>query len=137
MVTRTRAVRGLALAAVLLTAVGCGVPGPRVFGPLSSGLDGKLPVRPTFAAVQMYKAPLQVEAIGQKLGPKVGKAKVQGILIGGLLFFAGVPPILAWGDASVAAAAKNGGITQVQHLDYEILNILGIYVEFTVIAYGS
>jgi hypothetical protein len=133
----TRAARGLALAAVLLMAVGCGTPTPRVFGPLSSGFDGKLPVRPALAAVQMYKAPLQVEAIGQKIGPKVGKAKVQGILIGGVLFFAGIPPILAWGDASVAAAAKNGGITTVNHLDYEILSILGIYVEYTLIAYGS
>jgi len=32
----------------------------------------------------------------------------------------------AWGDASLDAAMKNGGITKIHHVDWNAFNILGI-----------
>lgn len=45
--------------------------------------------------------------------------------------------LIGVGDASIEAAMKNGGITKVQHVDYESKGILGIYAEFKVIVYGE
>jgi len=56
---------------------------------------------------------------------KVGKAAAQGILI------------VATGDASIATAAKNGGITRIHHVDNKTLNILGIYAKYETIVYGE
>jgi hypothetical protein len=44
---------------------------------------------------------------------------------------------IATGDASIDAAAKNGGITQIHHVDSDIYNILGIYVKYTTIVHGE
>jgi len=61
------------------------------------------------------------------VGPKTGKASMQSILW-----------LFAWGDASTAAAAKQGGISTVNHMDREFLNIIfGIYTETTTIVYGD
>ena len=44
----------------------------------------------------------------------------------------------AWGDASTAAAARNGGLSTVNHMDSELFSILfGIYTESTTIVYGD
>lgn len=45
--------------------------------------------------------------------------------------------IAAVGDCSVSAAAKNGGIKKVGHVDYEYKNILGIWQEVKVVVYGE
>jgi len=48
--------------------------------------------------------------------------------------------VLGWvvtGDASIAAAARQGGITKVHHADYHYKNILGVYATFTTIVYGE
>lgn len=45
--------------------------------------------------------------------------------------------IVATGDASIEAAAKNGGITRIHHVDHHSKNILGFYSEFTTIVYGE
>jgi TRL-like protein family len=61
------------------------------------------------------------------LGQKTGKAKMHSVLW-----------LVAWGDASSAAAAKQGGITTLNHMDREFLNIVfGIYTETTTIVYGD
>ncbi|RAX58806.1 hypothetical protein CCZ01_01010 [Helicobacter monodelphidis] len=51
---------------------------------------------------------------------KVGEASCESIL-----------SLVAKGDCSVAAAAKNGGITQVSAVDHHTMSILGIYVKYT------
>lgn len=59
---------------------------------------------------------------------KIGKAECTSIL-----------GLIATGDASIeaaAAAAPNGGITKIHHVDYES-NILGIYAKFTTVVYGD
>jgi TRL-like protein family len=58
-------------------------------------------------------------------GPKVGRAEAWGIVL------------VAMGDASISAAAQNGGITRIHHVDHETMNILGIYAKYTTIVYGE
>ncbi len=61
------------------------------------------------------------------LGQKTGKATMYSIL-----------GLVAWGDASSAAAAKQGGISTMNHMDKEFLNIIfGIYTETSTIVYGD
>jgi len=46
--------------------------------------------------------------------------------------------LFAWGDASTAAAAQDGDITTLHHMDREILSILfGLYHKETTIVYGE
>ncbi len=61
------------------------------------------------------------------LGQKTGKSSMQSILW-----------LFAWGDASTAAAAKQGGLNVVNHMDREFLNVVfGIYTQTTTIVYGD
>ena len=57
---------------------------------------------------------------------KVGKAECKSILA-----------MVAIGDASIEAAKKNGGITEVHHVDWHVENILGIIGKYTVTVYGD
>ena len=41
------------------------------------------------------------------------------------------------GDSSLKAAMDNGGITKVNHVDYEVTNIFNIYSEATTIVWGE
>lgn len=56
---------------------------------------------------------------------KEGSAKVEGFLI------------FTSGDASIAAAMREGNITRVHHVDSESMNILGIYARYTTKVYGE
>jgi TRL-like protein family len=58
-------------------------------------------------------------------GPKMGRASALGIVV------------VAIGDASISAAAQNGGITRIHHVDHETMNILWIYAKYTTIVYGE
>ena len=44
---------------------------------------------------------------------------------------------IASGDASITAAAKNGGITKIDHVDYHIVSGLGIYSTYETIVCGE
>jgi hypothetical protein len=57
---------------------------------------------------------------------KVGKATAKSYLA-----------LIATGDASIEAAAKNGGITDIKYVDYSVKNILGLIGEYTTIVYGD
>lgn len=84
----------------------------------------------------MVKSPLSAVIYTDVKGPvavtgnsgssKVGTAKATGIL-----------GILATGDASIDAAAKNGGITKIHHVDEHATNILGLFATYEVIVYGE
>lgn len=45
--------------------------------------------------------------------------------------------LVAVGDCSIEAARKNGGITKVNHVDWQVQNILGIYGTYKVIVWGE
>jgi hypothetical protein len=73
------------------------------------------------------KTPLDTDLNQTKLGSKVGVASNQQLL-----------GLIAWGDASTRAAAEQGGITQINHMDEEVFDILGIvYTRWTTIVYGD
>jgi hypothetical protein len=57
--------------------------------------------------------------------PKVGRAEAWGILL------------FATGDASIEAAANNGGIKRIHHVDQETFNILWLYARYTTIVHGE
>jgi hypothetical protein len=72
-------------------------------------------------------SPLDTNVDKTVLGQKQGKASSFSVL-----------GLVAWGDAGTAAAAKNGGISTVNHMDREVLNVLfGAYTETTTIVYGD
>jgi hypothetical protein len=58
--------------------------------------------------------------------PKVGTAECKSILC-----------LVAIGDASIAAAKKNGGITKVHHVDWKAESVLGIVGKYKVVVYGD
>ncbi|HUJ10175.1 MAG TPA: TRL-like family protein [Verrucomicrobiae bacterium] len=43
----------------------------------------------------------------------------------------------ATGDSSIQAAMQAGGITKIHHVDYKVMNVLGIYVKYTTVVYGE
>jgi len=56
---------------------------------------------------------------------KVGRSESEGILI------------FATGDASIQAAAADGDISEIHHVDSEVLNVLGIYSRYETVVYGE
>jgi len=71
--------------------------------------------------------PLDLDLDRTHLGSKVGVAEWQSVL-----------GLVAWGDAGTQAAAKQGGLTQINHADLETLVILAIvYHRETTILYGE
>lgn len=62
-----------------------------------------------------------------KLGSKVGEAEVQSVLW-----------LVAWGNGGINAAAKEGGITTVNHADQKVFGLLfGLYSSQTTVVYGD
>ena len=73
------------------------------------------------------KTPLDTDVSETQLGEKTGSSSYYCILW-----------LVAWGNGGTEAAAKNGGITTVNHLDSEYFSILfGLYSRRTIIAYGN
>ena len=70
---------------------------------------------------------LPVGATSNSIGTKVGRAKATGYLQ--FLFFNA--------DASIQAAAKNGGITKISTVDLKQTNILGLIVTYETIVTGE
>jgi len=56
---------------------------------------------------------------------KTGIAEAKGIIV------------VAFGDSSIDAACKAGGITKIHHVDYETFNVLGIYGTVKTVVYGE
>ena len=57
---------------------------------------------------------------------KVGEASCTSILT-----------MVAKGDCSIETAKKNGGITHVHHIDWQVDNLLGIWATYKVVVYGE
>ncbi len=73
------------------------------------------------------RTPLDTDLSVTRLGSKTGTSTARSILW-----------LVAWGDASSAAAAKDGGIEVLNHMDSEQLFILfGVYASYTTIVHGD
>ena len=105
------AVLGLALAALGSSA--CGV------YTYPSGL--------IYSGTQTPHGMMRVEGAGAgKSGTKIGKSCATGIL-----------GMIAFGDASLAAAEQSGGISDVQSVEFGGTNVLGVYSRGCTIVYGN
>ncbi|GEM_PF-220674 len=69
--------------------------------------------------------PVDIAFDQTEIGTRAGRSSAQTIL-----------GLISWGDASVAAAARNGGIKQIDHIDAKLFNILVIYVQYETVVYG-
>jgi hypothetical protein len=84
-------------------------------------------VPPQGAIFTAWRAPLDTDMDPTQLPQKSGEASTHSVL-----------GLVAWGDAGVSAAARNGRLTKIHHADYEFLSILfGIYTQFTLVVYGE
>ena len=91
-------------------------------------------VPPVGFAFEHVKAPLSIHYIRTEANPpKEGTARTRYVCGWPIMMIAS----FAWEDASIESAAKQGGINEVAYADYELFNVLGIYSEFTVHAYGK
>lgn len=73
------------------------------------------------------KVPLDKDASQTVLGSKVGMASNQSVMW-----------LVAWGDGGTEAAARNGGIQVIHHMDEERFALFfGAYVRITTIVYGD
>jgi len=119
-----------AVAALAVLCSGCSTLGahdPRL-------LAWKAPVIPPGGLIYThYKAPLTGDVNGVQVGAnKTGKATTRYIAYP----FSRILSV-AWADASIKEAARNGGLTKVEYADYEGLWVFGVYAEFTVTAHGE
>jgi len=64
------------------------------------------------------------EAVGESVTSNSGGAKVGEACASSIL------GIIGTGDATIAAAKKNGGITTVSHVDSKSTGILGVYATY-------
>ncbi|MBM4084179.1 MAG: hypothetical protein FJ272_05265 [Planctomycetes bacterium] len=72
------------------------------------------------------KAPLDIDTANTPVTGKKGTSSTINVL-----------GVVATGDASIKAAADDGGITRVEHVDYEYFNVLFVFSKFTTIVYGQ
>ena len=94
---------------------------------LAIGVAGCLsaPFQPPSGVVSVTTAPLSTEG-NWEVGSKKGEASSTSVL-----------GLYATGDCSIAAAARNGGLKKIGHVDYEYFNVIGIWQKATVIVYGE
>lgn len=112
--------RRLALLGCASLAIGC--------APIS------VPLQPPSGFVfAHFTAPLDTRFEATPAGSKVGSAELRFLREP---FFTNLP-IITWGDASLESAVASAGIQKIHYADYELLNVLGIYVQFTVEVHGD
>ncbi|MFZ0244034.1 MAG: TRL domain-containing protein [Desulfobacterales bacterium] len=73
------------------------------------------------------RTPYDTDLNRTELGSKTGTAEAYSLLW-----------LVAWGDASYSAAAKNGQITVMNHADQEVVQVLfGLYTRWRIVVYGD
>ena len=106
---------------------------PAFFALAGCATPRNAPVIPTSALFyRHYKAPLDVNYQGEGFGTKTGTSTARYLFVPWPL-----PIDIAWDDAAIKKAADDGNITTVKGADYEFLQVIGLYAEVTVHAYGD
>jgi hypothetical protein len=106
----TRLVLALVATALLLVTAGC-------FRTLVRPPIGKIY---TGAGV-----PVTVDFNATDPGDRKGISKSESIL-----------GLVAWGDCGIQAAARDGGITEIRHMDAKLTNYLGVYQSYELVVTG-
>ena len=88
-------------------------------------LSGCASVYPIGGIYTEMKLPVAVTGNNGK-SPKVGTAECVSVL-----------SMVATGDCSIEAAKKNGGITKVNHVDWEAKSVLGLFGNYKLIVHGE
>lgn len=88
-------------------------------------LTGCASTYPVGALYQELKLPVTATS-AKSINSKKGYSEATSIL-----------GLVATGDASIEAAAKQGGITVIHHVDWEVKNILGIIGTYRCNVYGE
>jgi len=130
----------VSVGAMGLSLPGCGVPSRRV------GIAPPGGVLYTRQRAPSYCPCWKEGGVTHTPNLKVGKASASKLGVPNLqrLSILGVrqpqPLSFGWGDMSLEAATRNGGITKIHYADHEILEILpvlGLYTKATLIVYGE
>ncbi len=100
----------LVLMSIISTFALAGCAGPSLWGCLFTDITIPEPVRGSM----------------NEVGSKVGRAESVNIL-----------GLVATGDSSIVAAAKNGGITKIKTADRQVNSILSIYTRITTVVTGE
>ena len=93
---------------------------------LIAGLAGCVGIEPPLAAITNIKYPHQQAVTDGVLGSKTGESGITTIFIFG-----------SFGDASVVAAAKKGGISKIKTIDHRYFTVLGIIQKYSTIVTGE
>ena len=83
-------------------------------------------VPPTAGGFTNITAPVDITYNLTEIGSKKGEATSVGVL-----------GLLAFGDASVKTAARDGNMKRVDHIGYEYTNVLGLVSFYTTVVYGE
>ena len=98
------------LAAVVVSMTGCGV----------------IPMKGTSLAAITVDHVASDPVVDNSVRPvKKGVASSKGIIL------------FNTGDASIGAAMREGGLSKIHHVDYDVTNILYLYNEITTTVYGE
>ncbi|MBN1476838.1 hypothetical protein JXA47_08795 [Candidatus Sumerlaeota bacterium] len=98
-----------------------------VFVSLSTGCTYYAPVMPPQGLLfSNIESTIDIDTDETDLGSRRGESSSYAAL--GLFSF---------GKASVAAAAEEGDVLIINHVDYAYLNVIGLFQRFTVIVYGD
>lgn len=83
-------------------------------------------VPPIGGTVNVTEFPIDTDYANTRLGERMGRSASHSIL-----------GLIAWGDSSVRAAAVEGSISRIDHIDATFLNVLGVYSRYETVVVGS
>lgn len=89
---------------------------------LVSGCATSFPMGSLYTELRL---PVTATSNGNK-SPKVGMAECVSYL-----------GLITTGDASIQTAKRNGGVTKIHHVDWQVENIMGIIGKYKLIVYGE
>ncbi|MFN8770512.1 MAG: TRL-like family protein [Neisseriaceae bacterium] len=90
------------------------------------GCASTQPVGALYSGGNFYNGATVVDANKDVRLVKTGKSCATSVL-----------SLVATGDNSVAAAKRNGMITKVGSIDYDVMNVLGIYGQYCTVVKGE
>lgn len=82
-----------------------------------------------------FKAPLTIDMDNTQAGAQMTRVSQSSTYYFRDFIFTGMD--FSWGEVDFDTLAKMGGLKEIYFADYELLNVLGIYAQFTIHLYGA